>query len=500
MLVHVTRFAGSASGSASVQQRVHDQIEDHVRQARQRIARAIDDGPVLERMRALWAREFESKETTIRDAHPDLCGRHVSWEELVAALPEALEDIELRRINGTAKDALDYVDHEGTGLKVIAIGGDKLSRGLTLEGLTVSYFLRASKMYDTLMQMGRWFGYRPGYLDLCRLYTTPELVEWFGHITDAADELREEFDLMASSGATPREYGLKVQSHSVLLVTSPLKMRTAKDLQLSFAGQMLETVAFRRDRIALSTNLNAAKRLIQNRGPAIVSPSRPRPGERVNKWEDALLWEGVDAEDVAGFLASYLAHPNARKVQGPLVAEFIRGMVLAGELTSWTVAVLSGEGKPTTVADFGAAVPMISRQAESGSEEENRYSIGRLLAPRDEGIDFDEPAWQEALDLTKRTWTHDASKRRAKSEPDTPSGPALRHVRGFGGARCAAHPERGLLLLYPMSPEPVFEAGDERRAFPVIGFAVSFPGSNSGTRVSYRVNNVLWEQEYGASE
>ena len=107
-------------------------------------------------------------------------------------------------------------------------------------------FLRASRMYDTLMQMGRWFGYRPGYLDLCRLYTTSELSEWFGHITDAAEELREEFDLMAASGSTPREYGLKVQSHSILMVTSRLKMRTARNLMLSFSGQLLETVALYR--------------------------------------------------------------------------------------------------------------------------------------------------------------------------------------------------------------------------------------------------------------
>lgn len=150
-------------------------------------------------------------------------------------------------INGTAKDALDYVEHQETGLKVIAIGGDKLARGLTLEGLSVSYFLRASRMYDTLMQMGRWFGYRPGYLDVCRLYTTGDLIEWFGHIADASEELRQEFDLMAESGGTPRDYGLRVQSHPVLMVTSFLKMRTARSLMLSFSGCILETVALYRD-------------------------------------------------------------------------------------------------------------------------------------------------------------------------------------------------------------------------------------------------------------
>ena len=175
-------------------------------------------------------------------------------------------------INGTAKDALDYADNQETGLKVIAIGGDKLARGLTLEGLTVSYFLRASRMYDTLMQMGRWFGYRPGYIDLCRLYTTDDLVEWFEHIADASEELREEFDFMAASGATPREYGLKVQSHPVLMVTSRLKMRTARDLDLSFSGQLLETVTFHREADILQRNLDAAGRFLSTFGKPEIRP------------------------------------------------------------------------------------------------------------------------------------------------------------------------------------------------------------------------------------
>lgn len=189
-----------------------------------------------------------------------------SWSQIEAALPDAIADIEVRKINGTAKDALDYAERGETGLKVIAIGGDKLSRGLTLEGLCVSYFLRASKMYDTLMQMGRWFGYRPGYLDLCRLYTTSDLEEWFEHITEAAEELREEFDLMAASGATPREYGLKVQSHPVLMVTSRLKMRAARSLMLSFSGQLMETVSLYRDPAILERNLEATRAFVRSLG------------------------------------------------------------------------------------------------------------------------------------------------------------------------------------------------------------------------------------------
>lgn len=239
MLVHVTRFT-------VVQKQVARQIEAHKRHIRQRLQRQIDHLPLVERLAMLWERDFVPTSTGIND---DITGGIATlppWSAILTVLPEIIEDVQVRMINGTAKDALDYVEHQETGLKVIAIGGDKLARGLTLEGLSVSYFLRASRMYDTLMQMGRWFGYRPGYLDVCRLYTTGDLIEWFGHIADASEELRQEFDLMAESGGTPRDYGLRVQSHPVLMVTSPLKMRTAHSMMLSFSGCILETVALYR--------------------------------------------------------------------------------------------------------------------------------------------------------------------------------------------------------------------------------------------------------------
>jgi hypothetical protein len=203
MLVHVTRFT-------AVQQQVRNQVEQHIRHLRQRLLRRIDDEPLLAGLQALWEADFIPTSATIRALDERLAPADMfGWPDIAAILPQIVDDIEVHTINGTAKDALDYARHRGKGLKIIAIGGDKLSRGLTLEGLCVSYFLRASKMYDTLMQMGRWFGYRPGYLDLCRLYTTSEMVEWFSHITAAAEELRAEFDLMEASGATPKQYGLK---------------------------------------------------------------------------------------------------------------------------------------------------------------------------------------------------------------------------------------------------------------------------------------------------
>ena len=287
MLVHVTRFT-------LVQKEVHRQVEDFVHKMKMRVTRGIDHETLLNDLRTLWESDFVPTTETIVAKLTDSEERPsvLSWSEILAKLPDVLSDIEVRMVNGKAKDALDYAEKGQKGLKVIAIGGDKLARGLTLEGLCTSYFVRTTKMYDTLMQMGRWFGYRPGYIDVCRLYTTEELIEWFGHIADASEELREEFDAMAESGATPKDYGLRVQSHPVLLVTSPLKMRTAKNLQLSFSGDLLETVSMHTDGKILDQNLDTTNKLIAACGaPDEIDPKRMR-GAQEQQWE-GFVWNDV---------------------------------------------------------------------------------------------------------------------------------------------------------------------------------------------------------------
>jgi Z1 domain len=489
MLIHVTRFT-------SVQGAVHQQVQQHLDLLKQRVLRQIDDKEILGRLRNLWEEDFHPTSARVRDLYPELCiPGDVEWNEVLVEIPGVLQDLHLKMINGSVKDALEYENHKGTGLKVIVIGGDKLARGLTLEGLCVSYFLRASRMYDTLMQMGRWFGYRHGYLDLCRLYTAPELVEWFGHITDAAEELREEFDVMAASGATPREYGLKVQSHSVLMVTSRLKMRTAKNLMLSFSGDLLETVALYRDPVILQKNFEALKVLISRLTDPENDPKRFRNGSR-SEWK-GYLWQNVPASDVVDFLTAYRTHPRAYRTNSALLSEFIQSMGAVGELTSWTIALIGGgQGAELTISD-DVTTKMLERQNESLAE--NRYSIGRLMSPRDETIDLSEAEWAAALAMTRAAWHADPARLKTGNEPDGPSGPSVRKIRGFGAEGLAARPDKGLLFLYALDPD---KAGLNlpKNTPPVIAFGISFPGSNSGLKIEYKVNNVLWEQEYGPAE
>jgi hypothetical protein len=488
MLIHVTRFN-------AVQAVVHQQVADVMRGITQRLRRGIDSAALLTELRRLWDEDFVPTTATLSTRGDDPSIHRVEWNAVAAVLPEVAADIEVRMINGTAKDALDYVENAGRGLKVIAIGGDKLARGLTLEGLCTSYFLRASRMYDTLMQMGRWFGYRPGYLDLCRLYTTSDLVEWFGHVADASEELREEFDMMQASGGTPRDYGLKVQSHPVLMVTSRLKMRSARSLMLSFSGQVVETVVFHRDPTILASNLQTLRAFVERMGaPARVNPVQPRPGGK-HSWEGA-LWSDVPAESVIDFLGAYRTHPDAYRTDARLLAEFIASMAKSGELSSWTVAVLGGGERRTISLGEGVVVKMPERKQRTYTI--GRFSIGRLLAPRDEAIDLSAEEWAAALALTQESWRADPAREQSK-EPDAPSGTAIRRVRGFGATGIRPRPESGLMLLYVLDPLKT-EANLAESVEGVVSLGLSFPGSRSGMKVEYKVNNVLWEQEFGSSE
>ena len=500
MLIHVTRYT-------AVQEEVRRQVDELVKDFRARLRGfgAAEKDALLAEWRELWEDDFVPTSAAVATAMGETTSEFElpDWEDVEAVLPEVLDDLAngVRAINGSAGDVLDYAEREETGLKVIAVGGDKLARGLTLEGLCVSYFVRSTKMYDTLMQMGRWFGYRPGYLDLCRLYTSSDLVDWFGHIADAAEELRQEFDTMAKVHATPETYGMKVQSHPVLMVTSPIKMRSAKTLQVSFCGSVLETVAFHRDPSIVERNLAATERLLEAAGaPSESGVIVRKRGAGTQEWK-GFLWEGVPAEHVADFFSTYLTHPAARKVNSAVLADFVKAMSAKGELSSWTIVVIGGkdgtEGVAFSLCGKYALEHMITRNQTSKTEH---YSIGRLLSPRDEAIDMDEASWSAAMRLTLEDRARDpgrGTEETGKEPPKYPGGVWVRQVRGLGAEGVQAHPERGLLLLYPIDPKG---AELPEGVPPVVGFGVSFPASRSTTTVKYEVDHLLWETEYAPAD
>ena len=160
-----------------------------------------------------------------------------------ASLLKAMEKIEIKMVNGSKQSAsLNYKDNPS--LRVIAIGGLALSRGLTLEGLMVSYFYRNTATFDVLMQMGRWFGYRRGYEDLFQIWTSHTSALWYAEVARASAELKNDIREMFDQQLTPKDFGIKVRDNcDELQITASNKMRTAvsKDMLYSFYGNIYDT-------------------------------------------------------------------------------------------------------------------------------------------------------------------------------------------------------------------------------------------------------------------
>lgn len=511
MLVHVTRFI-------DVQHQVAQLIQTQVESMRLRLT--IGEGERSKTLRAelqdLWTTDFEPTSSAIRAGFPDENLVDVTWEQVDAELAEAAARIEVKEINGHAADALDYVAHR-QGFNVIAVGGDKLSRGLTLESLSVSYFLRASQMYDTLMQMGRWFGYRPGYLDLCRLYTTDDLRSWYRHIALAEVELRREFERMKAAGLTPRRYGLRVRQHpGGLLVTAMNKMSHAVTQRLSYAGQLVQTAAFVTAVDVVRSNASVVARFLGGLGG----------NGGAKQVKGAWLWKDVPADRlVDGLLRDYSVASEVWRFQKPEMIEFIRHQAASGELAWWTVALVDTDGKAGTYEIEGCTAGKAERTPEDGSWPAGttpslyRAPNANIQSPAHQALDLAEFVVDQQLFemlMAKRTdenggplFSHDEAEllRRCIDEGATlrqaaerltqhrkPSDPKAGGRARINGevARQLRPSTHGLLLIYPVVPT---EGRWPDHEPPFMGLAFSFPSSHTARAVDYRVNRV-WQDTF----
>lgn len=461
MLVHVTRFT-------AVQEKVGRLVDEELSLIRRQLEYSSPSSPdgIFSEMKKIWDRDYIPSTSAVIQQIDDPLITELSWDDVEKYLFEAATRIRVKLVNGTASDSLDYKEHPD-GLSVIAIGGDKLSRGLTLEGLSVSYYLRASRMYDTLMQMGRWFGFRPGYIDLCRLYTSGELVGWYRHINLASEELRSEFDYMATLNASPSEYGLRVRTHpDGLLITAVNKMRTGTVMNVSYANSVVETVIFHKQPDVLENNLKVVDQFIQNRGsPSIYQPNH-------------YFWEDVPTSDIIELLNEYIVHKSSRKANPEILKKYLKKRVRNGELSHWTV-VLINNSQPSNYYSIGGHNIGLSKRTPS-DDSASTYGLkkGRLIDPKHESLDLTSDEYANALRLMI---ADPDRKSRSPKDPENPSGPYIRRVRS---------PQEGLLLIYPLDPEP------PKVEVPVMGLAFSIPDSNKDVRVEYKVNNTYWEQEF----
>jgi len=389
-----------------------------------------------------------------------------TWEDVLPHLHSAAAKIEVREINGGSGDALNYFDHKD-GLSVIAVGGDKLSRGLTLEGLSVSYYLRASRMYDTLMQMGRWFGYRPGYVDLCRLFTSRELNEWFCHITLASEELRSEFEYMSDvAGSTPEQYALRVRTHpGVLQISASNKIRRAVNVDISWAGRLVESYQLQKTPKIVQSNLETTKSLINS-----------LPTNFATK-DNHILWKNISADLVKPFFQNFKVSENLKKVDPLNLLSFIEISNRSGELINWNIAIRikkDAEFNYNLNSTNGITqIGCIIRTSDPEKNDNHNLNIRKnhIISPKDEFFDLTEEEYRKGLERTKEL--------NKDYKNDFPKGEIVRNEIRI--------PTTALFILYFLNPEKAGYSGSE----PIVGFAVSFPRSVVNPTVQFAVHEQL---------
>ena len=232
--------------NVTVNSKIQNDFRDTIQYELDRIYEAIRANGALQNSNDITLKKLEKifDESVNEDTSEPL-----AWEIILSKLTKMKEIVVVSTNSITTDGSLDW--SEDAPQKQIVVGGFMLSRGLTLPGLTVSYYARNSVAFDTMMQMGRWFGYRDGYKDLIKLWATPKAINNFSIVTRALLELNESITLMMRSGNLgPKDFGIKVKTHPDLMVTAKNKSRAASDYEfkLSFQGAHLQTWAFFQDR------------------------------------------------------------------------------------------------------------------------------------------------------------------------------------------------------------------------------------------------------------
>lgn len=445
---HATALVHS-SQHIDVHERTAEQIKGHLYSLSTRLTRRDPD--LLTALEQQWLEECEKVRADAFGVDP------IDWTDIQELLPTVSQAVEVITDNSRSIERLNFDDANPR--IIVAVGGNTLSRGLTLEGLAVSFFVRTASAYDTLLQMGRWFGYRNGYADLTRIWMTDEMREWFHHLATVEQEIRYDIERLEVEHLTPEEFGIRIRTHPKLAITAAAKMQHARRAQVSYAGRRLQTILFNhKDRDWLSTNIDAAQSLLRSTDGA----------ERKTKG-GIITIRGVDSQHIISFLSAYNFHENSRDLDGELISRYILSRRDEGELQTFNIVVMgrTSDSDYLGEVDLGLTekVGCINRARLDVVGGQTYADIKALMSRNDRVIDLDLPEGE----LTDKT-----SNARLVQLRNSPGGEA----GGFGDGS-------GLLLLYPVSKDskPVRGSASTRATLGAvehaIGVGIVFPESGS---------------------
>jgi hypothetical protein len=463
MLVHTSQRIADQALSKQVIEQVFRDLKDEWRYDR--------NGGIRSRLKKLWETDFLPTTRGIPNQVEH------KFSELEPHIGPFMELVFVREINSDKGEVLDY--EREPELKAIAVGGNRLSRGLTLEGLLVSYFARRSPQYDTLLQMARWYGYRGGYEDLTRIYTTRELAGWFVDLALVEYRLRQDLQVYEKNPElTPFDVGMRILQHPAMQVTSALKRRfsNTKIVNQSYAEQLEQTFKFPlQDEDGLAT--------LCEKNRIITKEFLTALGERSRREKFGPLWLDVSAAEVVAYLRRFQVDGGVSSLSPELIAEWIDRQNMQGELVNWTVLV---RGREESSKVLGSATWLPANESPV-------WNLGRTRIKGTNSLGVITTSGDEAFGLTDAE-AREMERKLANSEEKDRN----------RAARLSRSPKCGLLLLYPISKNSGTDTLAKGRellytdpagplARDLIGLALSFPKTNSSQPVeAYLEGTARW--------
>lgn len=474
MMINVSRFTKVQNQVADLTETYLDHLIDEIK-IHGNSPLANNNG-VIKQLRVIFSKYFSECDC--------------SWEEVKARLFDSVKNIRVYTANTTTKANAALKYDSGTGVRAIVVGGQAIARGITLEGLCVSYFYRSTAYYDTLMQMGRWFGYRPGYEDLCKIWLSEKTADYYRQISRATSELKDEIAEMQRAHLTPKDFGLRVrESPDALLITSRNKMRISKSFEIRtlFSSYFTESVELPTG--CADNNLDAARTLID------VIKSHNCQKERGLK--NRILYRNVPKECIADFMDRFTVDPSCYmlasygdddKKHG--LANFIRNNSI-DKLQKWDVVIDEGSASEIDIG-VGEPVKCLNRRIN----DKALWNNGKLhfYKSRIAGSDV------EAATLSEEEY-----RKLRETYPPVKKGEKRTHI-GIRQA-CRRYRTRPLLILMPcliydkdvdLKQRYISEKRLSDQVF--MAYALSFcsfaePGSSKEVKVLYKVNKT-WFKEH----
>lgn len=373
MLINMSRFINVQRVITEYVERIHEKVFDDIRFNFTDNNKDNRKLPLYQIFEKLWKKYF----SRVTDITFD---RVVQKQTII----NAIEKIKVMVVNGSKQsNSLDYRTNKS--LRVIAVGGLALSRGLTLEGLLVSYFYRNTSTFDVLMQMGRWFGYRDGYGDIFQIWTSQISAEWYAEIARSSQELKDSIKNMYDQHLTPKDFGIKVRDNcNELQITASNKMRTARGLDLlySFYGNIYDTpyVSFNIEHNR--NNLKETESLIDTLfkgGYTLRYTDLVRKATKdVNDTSDSSsrFFENIPKETIIAFIERIKCSMANGNFNVPNILEFLKDAKNTG-VENWDLVIEGGESEKYVQFDGLQNIRCVKRSIYYGTRDVVQISSRR---------------------------------------------------------------------------------------------------------------------------